>query len=60
MSLHITRKEIQKFIEKIGYEGCRNCQHQIAPLRSCKWDEQGGDGHLHFICPKWDKVESEE
>ena len=55
MSLHITDKEVQKLIKQLGYKGCKNCQHQIAPLRMCKWAEQGGDGHIHFICPKWDK-----
>ena len=51
MSLHITDKEVQK----TGYKGCKNCQHQIAPLRMCKWGEQGGDGHIHWICPRWNK-----
>ena len=48
-------KEVQKRIKQIGYDGCKNCQHQIEPLRTCKWAEQGGDGCLHFICPKWDR-----
>jgi hypothetical protein len=60
MSLHITDKEVQKRIKQLGYKGCENCQHQISPLRMCKWAEQGGDGQIHFICPKWDKVESED
>ena len=55
MSLHITDKELQKLIKQTGYEGCQNCQHQIEPLRSCEWMEQGGDGHIHIICPKWDR-----
>lgn len=59
MSLHITDKEKQKLIKRLGYKGCKNCQHQIAPLRTCKWAEQGGDGSIHFICPRWDKAESE-
>ena len=21
----------------------------------CKWAEEGGDGQIHFICPKWNK-----
>ena len=25
----------------------------------CEWAEQGGDGHMHIICPRWDKKESE-
>ena len=60
MSLHIKDKEVQKQIKKLGYKGCKNCQHQIKPLRMCEWAEQGSDGQLHFICPKWYKVESEE
>ena len=55
MSLQVTDKEIQKLIKRLGYNGCKNCQHQISPLRSCKWSEQGGDGHIHFICPRWSK-----
>lgn len=60
MSMHVTDKELQKLINKIGYKGCKNCKYQISPLRSCEWSEQGGDGRIHFICPKWDKVESED
>lgn len=59
MSLQVTDKEIQKLIKQLGYKGCKNCHHQISPLRSCKWGEQGGDGRIHFICPKWNKAESE-
>lgn len=60
MSLRVTDKEVQKLIKQLGYKGCKNCKHQIAPLRMCKWAEQGGDGQIHFICPKWDKLESED
>ena len=59
MAMRITNKEVQKLIKQLGYKGCKNCKHQIASLRRCEWAEQGGDGHLHFICPRWDKVESE-
>lgn len=55
MSMHVTDKEVQKLINKIGYKGCKNCKNQIAPLNSCWWAKQGGDGQMHFICPKWDK-----
>ena len=48
-------KEVKKRITQLGYDGCKNCQHQIEPLRACEWAERGGDGHLHFICPKWDR-----
>lgn len=51
-------KEVKKLKKKLGYEGCRNCIHQIEPLRMCEWAERGGDGHLHFICPKWVKKEN--
>lgn len=50
-------QELQKLIDKIGYNGCNNCKHQISPLRTCKWAEQGGDGSIHLICPMWDKIE---
>lgn len=60
MSMHVMDKELQKLIENIGYKGCKNCKNQISPLRACTWLEQGGDGQIHFICPKWDKAESEE
>ncbi len=59
MSMHFIDKDLQKLIDKIGYKGCKNCRHQISPLKPCKWLEQGGDGQIHFICPKWDKEESE-
>lgn len=61
MRLPITEKEVQKRIKQLGYKGCRNCKHQIiAPLRRCKWAEQGGDGHVHWICPIWEKKENED
>ena len=60
MSMYVTDNELQKLIDKIGYEGCKNCKYQISPLRSCKWLEQGGDGQMHFICSKWDKKEGSD
>ena len=60
MSLHVTDKELRKHIDRIGYKGCKNCKHKISPLRMCKWAEQGGDGQIHLVCPKWDKAESED
>lgn len=50
-------KQLKLHEKQIGYEGCKNCKHQIAPLRSCKWMEQGGDGHIHLLCPKWERKE---
>ena len=50
----------EKVKRKIGYEGCRNCNHQIDVFRTCEWMEHGGDGVLHLICPKWDKREVSE
>lgn len=50
-------KEVQKLIKQIGYDGCKNCRHQIESLRACEWAEQGGDGRLHFICPRWERKE---
>ena len=46
---------IKELAKQMGYKGCRNCKHQIAPLRSCKWAERGGDGIVHIICPMWEK-----
>lgn len=60
MSLHITDKELKRHIKDIGYNGCKNCKHQIEPLRACEWSERGGDGRVHLVCPMWDKKESEE
>lgn len=59
MSYDKSDKEMQKLIEQLGYKGCQNCQYQIEPLRMCDWAEQGGDGIVHWICPNWDKRESE-
>ena len=39
----------------VDYKGCKNCVNQIEPLRMCKWAEQGGDGCLHLICPRWER-----
>lgn len=56
----IRKEEFRRdMIKTLQYNGCKNCQHQIAPLRSCKWAEQGGDGRIHYICPKWDKKEED-
>lgn len=43
----------EEFAKQIGYEGCRNCEHQISPLRMCEWAEKGGDGKIHLVCPMW-------
>ena len=48
----MTQDELAK---EIGYNGCRNCVHQISPLRMCEWAEHGGDGKIHLICPYWIK-----
>lgn len=50
---------LEKRMKELGYKGCRNCQFQIEPLRTCEWLEQGGDGALHLICPKWEKRKNE-
>ena len=44
--------------EEIGYNGCSNCKHQIAPLRRCESAENGlfGD-RVYLICPGWEKKE---
>jgi len=58
--LKISKKDLAKLAEKAGFEdykGCRNCANQIEPYRMCEWAEKGGDGHVHFICPRWEKRE---
>ena len=47
--------QVKKVEKKLGYKGCKNCVNQIEPLRMCEWAEQGGDGHLHLLCPRWEK-----
>ena len=47
--------QVKKFEKELDYKGCRNCSHQIEPLRMCEWAESGGDGHIHLICPMWRK-----
>lgn len=56
--MHITNTELEKLVNQLGYKGykgCKNCENQISPLKMCEWAEQGGDGAIHFICPKWRK-----
>ena len=55
--MQITKKDVKKLEDIIGYEVCRNCVNQISPLRMCEWAENGGDGHLHLRCPMWIKKE---
>lgn len=50
----------EKIRKELGYKGCHNCKHQIDVLRSCKWQELGGDGKLHLICPKWKRKDEVE
>jgi len=47
-------------VKELGYEGCRNCKHQIEPLRGCEWLEKGGDDRLHIICPEWERRTDEK
>ena len=49
--------DVKRLEKELGYKGCRNCVNQIEPLRQCEWAERGGDGHIHLICPKWEKKE---
>lgn len=51
----ISDKEVQKRIKKLDYKGCKNCADRISPSRMCEWAERGGDGQIHFICPRWKK-----
>lgn len=51
----LSSKEVKDLRKRLGYKGCRNCSHQIEPLRTCQWLENGGDGNVHFICPRWER-----
>ena len=51
----MNKELLQKLIDSIDYNGCNNCKYQISPLKMCEWAEQGGDGQVYFICPKWNK-----
>ena len=46
---------VEKMKKDPWYKGCCNCRHQIDYLRTCEWLEQGGDGVLHLICPRWER-----
>ena len=48
-------KAIEALKLQIGYKGCWNCVNQIEPMRMCEWAERGGDGCVHWICPKWER-----
>lgn len=52
--LQVENIELTRLKTKIGYKGCKNCLHQIEPLRMCEWAESGGDGHIHLLCPRWE------
>ena len=53
--IHISPQDYQKRKKELDYKGCRNCIHQIEPLRQCEWAEKGGDGRIHLFCPKWER-----
>lgn len=53
----MTTEQLMNILE---YEGCRNCEHQISPLRRCEWAENGGDGTFHILCPHWIKKGTKE
>lgn len=50
----------EKKIKELGYKGCHNCHYQIDHLRACEWLEQGGDGVVHLICPRWERRGEDE
>lgn len=50
---------VETIIRSKYYKGCRNCTHQIDVLRTCEWLEHGGDGQLHFRCPRWERRNNE-
>ena len=53
----MTSEELKKVRKKLGYKGCRNCKLCPKGQKQCEWGQNGGDGHLHFICPRWCKNE---
>lgn len=50
----MNKKDLEKTERKLDYKGCRNCRNQPKPMRMCEWAERGGDGHIHFFCPRWE------
>lgn len=60
MSMHLTSKDYDKHRKQLGYKGCKNCIHQIAPLRMCEWAEQKTETTLHLFCPHWEKRENKQ
>ena len=53
------RTHIKELKAKDDYVGCENCANQIEPMRACEWLEQGGDGQIHLICPRWEPREEQ-
>ncbi len=48
-----------ELIKQLDYEGCRNCVHQIEPLRMCEWGEKKENNTVfRLICPHWEKKEN--
>ena len=45
----------EKRMKELNYKGFRNCVHKIEKLRTCEWGKNGGDGHLHLFCPRWER-----
>lgn len=55
--MHLTSDDYKKRKEQLGYEGCKNCVHQIEPLRRCEWAERKTETTLHLFCPRWERKE---
>ncbi len=51
----MSKNWFEKRVKELEYNGCRNCKNQIDGLRACEWLENGGDGTIHLICPRWEK-----
>lgn len=49
------KDDYEKRKKQLGYKGCKNCVHQIEPLRMCEWAEQKTETTLHLFCPRWTK-----
>ena len=53
-------KDLNQRLKQLDYKGCYNCKYATKSKQMCDWGVNGGDGHLHFICPEWEKKENKE
>lgn len=60
MEKHTISALFKKAEKEMGYKECRNCKHQIEPLRMCEWAEKKTETNVYIICPRWEKREERE